>query len=139
MPRLDVYHHHVRNALEKDGWEITHDPLPLTIGKKRLFADLGAEALFSAEKGKQKIAVEIKSFVGLSVVKDLEQALGQYTLYQRILEKLEPDRVLYLAVNTRIAKEIFAVEIGQLLLETDAVKVLVFDVEEEVITQWLPH
>nr|CAA6810700.1 MAG: Unknown protein [uncultured Thiotrichaceae bacterium] len=139
MPRLDIYHHHVRNALEKDGWEITHDPLPLSIGKKRLFVDLGAEALFSAEKGKQKIAVEIKSFIGLSVVKDLEQALGQYTLYQRILEQLEPDRVLYLAVNTRIAKEIFAVEIGQLLLNTDAVKVLVFDVEEEIITQWLPN
>jgi len=43
MPRLDIHHKTVRNALEKDGWVITHDPFLLQIGKKRLFADLGAE------------------------------------------------------------------------------------------------
>jgi hypothetical protein len=48
----------------------------LQIGKKRLSADLGAERLISAEKGIQKIVVEVKSFVGQSDVKDLEQAFG---------------------------------------------------------------
>jgi len=61
----------VKRALQKDGWTITHDPFPLQIGKKRLSADLGAERLISAERGLQKIVIEVKSFVGQSDVKDL--------------------------------------------------------------------
>ncbi len=34
MPARDIYHNHVRNALIKDGWVITDDPLRLRIGKK---------------------------------------------------------------------------------------------------------
>ncbi|MHC5595973.1 MAG: element excision factor XisH family protein, partial [Nostoc sp.] len=81
MPAKDIYHNTVKFALQKDGWTITHDPFPLQIGKKRLSADLGAERLISAEKETQRIVVEVKSFVGQSDVKDLEQALGQYVLY----------------------------------------------------------
>lgn len=77
MPARDIYHNTVKNALIKDGWTITHDPLSLKLRKgKRLFVDLGAERLIAAEKDTQKIAVEIKSFVGASVMKDLEEALG---------------------------------------------------------------
>jgi len=63
MPKLDIYHKVVKHALQKDGWIITHDPFVLKIGEKRLFVDLGAEYLISAEKGHRQIAVEIKSFV----------------------------------------------------------------------------
>lgn len=68
--------------MQKDGWTITHDPFPMQIGRKRLYADLVAERLISAEKGTQKIVVEVKSFVGRSDVKDLDMALGQYVLYR---------------------------------------------------------
>lgn len=98
MPARDIYHETVKSALQKAGWIITHDPFPLQIGKKRLSADLGAEHLISAEKGIKKIVVEIKSFVGQSDVKDLEQALGQYVLYQQILNEMGIERSLYLAV-----------------------------------------
>lgn len=70
----------MKRALQKDGWTITHDPFPLKIAKKRLSVDLGAERLISAENATRKIVVEVKSFVGQSDVKDLEQALGQYIL-----------------------------------------------------------
>lgn len=80
MPARDIYHNSVKRALQKDGWTITHDPFPLKIGKKHLSADLGAERLISAEKDIKKIVVEVKSFVGRSDVKDLEQALGQLCL-----------------------------------------------------------
>ena len=80
MPAKDIYHDTVRRALQNDGWKITHDPFPLQIGKKRLSVDLGAERLISAERGLQRIVVEVKSFVGQSDVKDLEQALGQLCL-----------------------------------------------------------
>ncbi|MFM2320791.1 MAG: hypothetical protein RLZZ215_3412 [Pseudomonadota bacterium] len=138
MPRLDIYHNTVKAALIKDGWVITHDPYKLTIGKKRLFADLGAEMLLSAEKGTRQIVVEIKSFTGVSDVNDLEQAIGQYVLYKQIMLQTEPDRELFLAVTNKVANTIFAVEIGQILLDAKIVKVLVFDPENEVITEWLP-
>ena len=73
MARRDIYHDTVKRALEKDGQKITHDPFPLVVGNKRLSVDLGAERLISAEKGTDKIVIEIKSFIGQSDVKDLEQ------------------------------------------------------------------
>lgn len=94
MPARDIYHDTVKSALQKDGWTITHDPFPLQIGKKRLSVDLGAERLISAERETQKIVVEVKSFVGQSDVKDLEQALGQYILYRQILNEMGIGRSL---------------------------------------------
>ena len=83
-----AYHDTVKNALIKDDWVITNDPLTIEWGKKDLFIDLGAEKLIAAKKQGQKIAVEIKSFVGLSEVANLEQALGEYILYYDILQRL---------------------------------------------------
>lgn len=41
MPAKDMYHDTVKRALVKDGWVITHDPLPLKWGRKDLYVDLG--------------------------------------------------------------------------------------------------
>ena len=124
--------------LVKDGWTVTHDPFPLAIGRKRLYVDLGAENLISAEKLSQRIAVEIKSFIGPSDVRDLEVALGQYILYSKILSRVEPDRILYLAIPQAAFETTFQIEIGAMLLEDQTMRVLVFDEENEVITQWIP-
>jgi hypothetical protein len=80
MPAKDIYHDHVKNALTKDGWTVTHDSLALKWGRKDMYADLGAEKLLAAEKKERKIAVEVKSFVGASMIKDLRDALGQYVM-----------------------------------------------------------
>ena len=37
MPAKDIYHETVKNALIKDGWTITDDPLKLTIGSRSLY------------------------------------------------------------------------------------------------------
>jgi hypothetical protein len=133
----DIYHETVRNALEKDGWTITHDPLRLEWGSKDLYVDLGAEQLIAAEKGKRQIAVEIKSFVGASDMDDLEKALGQYILYHDILSKLEPRRELYLAVPQSVVRDIFEEPVGELLLEYKRVQVIGFDPRAEEIVQWI--
>ena len=52
MPAKDIYHNTVRTALEKDGWTITNDPLPLKIGKRTLSVDLGAEKNYLLPKSK---------------------------------------------------------------------------------------
>lgn len=66
VPAKDKYRDAVRNALEKDGWTITDDPLHLVWGKKDMYVDLGAERVLAAENQGRRIAVEVKSFLGVS-------------------------------------------------------------------------
>jgi len=103
-----------------------------------MFVDLGAERLLAAEKGQRKIAVEIKSFVGLSEMADLEQAIGQYVVYREVLARVEPDREMFLAVNDEIFVNLFEEPIGRLLLENGHGRLVVFDAQTEVIKQWIP-
>ena len=137
MPAKDIYHNNVKNALIKDKWTITHDPLTLKFGKKDLYIHLGTRQLLAAQKAEYKIAVEIKSFMGKSDVDDLEKALGQYILYQDILTELEPERMLYLAVPNRVFDDLFEEPIGKLLLRNHRLKVITFDPKQEVIKQWI--
>ncbi len=134
----DIIHKQVKNALIKDGWTITHDPFPLRIGQKNLAVDLGAERLISAEKGHRKIVVEIKSFLGHSNVRDLQQAIGQYVMYQQILDKTKSDRLLYLAITEETFDLVFKIELGQLFLENKLLRLIVCDQQQEVITKWIP-
>ncbi|WP_293112363.1 element excision factor XisH family protein [Moorena sp. SIO4G3] len=59
----DIYHETVKTALIKDGWMITNDPLALAVGERTVYVDMGSEKLFAAEKGRRRIAVEVKSFI----------------------------------------------------------------------------
>ncbi len=103
-----------------------------------MYVDLGVERLLAAEKGKLKIAVEVKSFTGPSDLADLEDAIGQYILYQSVLTELDPDRPLYLAVPDDTMRGIFSEEIGQILLRHNSLNLVGFDVEKEELTQWIP-
>ena len=51
MPRFDKHHEAVKNALIKDGWTITDDPLTVEFEDVYLYADIGAERTLAAEKG----------------------------------------------------------------------------------------
>jgi len=138
MPARDRYHNQVKAALLKEKWTITHDPLRLHWGLKDMYVDLGAEQLLAAEKDTRKIAVEVKSFVGLSEMEDLEKAIGQYVVYHDVLLQVEPERNLYLAVNEETFVNLFEEPIGKLLLDNRRVRLLVFDPQTEVIRQWIP-
>ena len=133
----DIYHYQVRTALEKDGWIITDDPLTLQFGSRSVFVDLGAKKLLAAERDGQRIAVEIKSFVGKSLVKDWENAIGQYILYFKIISKKEPDRTLYLAINEEIYISFFNEDIVEVVLADGVMKIIVVDTIQEVITRWI--
>ena len=115
MPAKDIYHQTVKIALVKDGWTITHDPYRIRLARgKNLFVDLGAERLIAADRGTEKIAVEIKSFTRASDMKDLEDALGQFVFYARLLIRYSPERTLYLAVTEEIRKTVFVDQLQRL-------------------------
>lgn len=139
MATRDIYHYQLKHALEKDGWIITHDPFRLKIGQKKLEVDLAAERVIEAEKGLRKILVEVKSFVGRSDVSDLQEALGKYLMYLRVLPTTSAaDHVLYLAVRTSTFHTVFETELGQLFLDDHFLRLIVFDEDLEVITAWIP-
>lgn len=48
MPAKDKLHEAVRNALVRDGWTVTDDPLRLKVPGRLLYVDLGAERLLAA-------------------------------------------------------------------------------------------
>ena len=70
MAAKDKFHNVVKIAIEKDGWTITDDPLFIRAEDVDFYIDLGAEKVLAAEKAGQKIAVEIKSFLGASEVNE---------------------------------------------------------------------
>jgi XisH protein len=137
MPAKDTYHDAVRRALVKDGWTITHDPFTIVWGDRKMYADLGAEPFLAAERSDRRIAVEIKSFLGKSLLDDLEKARGQFVLYRTVLQKIEPDREMLLAIPYDIAV-VFDEPLGRLLLASNLIRAFSFDPVQEVIVQWIP-
>lgn len=136
MPALDLYHHAVKQALIKDGWLVTHDPLHLRWGRKDMYVDLGAKRLLIAERSEQKIAVEVKSFIGESEMQAFRDAVGQFAIYRAVLRRTYPDYTLYLAIRDMVYTSFFEEPIGQILIEDENLKIIIFDAEQEVILRW---
>nr|WP_322743584.1 element excision factor XisH family protein [Romeria gracilis] len=90
MAAKDRFHSAVKAALEKEQWRVTDDPLRLDVGGTKFEIDLGAEQLLAAERGTEKIAVEVKSFLSDSPITDYHAALGQFLNYRLALEVGEP-------------------------------------------------
>ncbi|MEM6836438.1 MAG: element excision factor XisH family protein [Cyanobacteria bacterium P01_C01_bin.120] len=129
----------VMQALTQAGWEITDDSFILSYGGRDLYVDLGAEHdLLAAQRDRQKIAVEIKSFLSQSPVYDLQSAIGQYDVYRSILEETEPNRILYLAVPKRAYETIFSEKLGQLVIKRSSLQLIIFDEHSERIEAWIP-
>lgn len=132
----DKFHEAAKAALINDGWTITHDPYKIMIGRRRGYIDLGAE-LIAAEKQTDKIAVEIKSFLGSSDLYQFEDALGQFLIYLTALKKKEPDRVLYLAVPENFYQNFFDDPFFEEVAEIYTLRLIVFNEITTTIVKWI--
>lgn len=140
MAAKDVYHEAVKEALKKDRWQVTKDPLYLAVGGVEMYIDLGAEPLIAAEKDDEKIAVEIKSFLLPSTISEFHTAVGQFLNYRRALRATEPERRLYLAVPLEIYKTFFKTFFALPFIQEGVaeyqLRLLVYEPEEKVIVLW---
>lgn len=98
--------------------------------------DLAAERVLAAEKAGEKIAIEIKSFLGESQLFDYHAALGQFLNYRLALEVIEPNRTLYLAVPAETYRSLFQRDLAQASVQQYHVKLIVYDPVNEVIVEW---
>lgn len=133
----DKFHQEVREALEKEGWTITHDPLTFKVGKIQVQIDLGAELILGAERGTEKIAVEVKTFGSLSFITSLYEAVGKYIIYRNVLKIIQPKRVLFLAVPEKIFNRYFGEFVIQRTMEEERFKVVIYNQKTQLITQWI--
>lgn len=138
MPIRDSIHEPVKQAFIKDGWEITYDPYVISYGERFLFVDLGASSIIGIRQGTKDIAIEIKEFRGQSQIADLEQAIGQYTLYRLLLNQVDPDREVYLAIPEETYNDIFSEPIGKLAIAQLSLKLVIVNLAKQEISQWIP-
>ncbi|MBH8575301.1 XisH family protein [Nostocaceae cyanobacterium CENA369] len=136
MSAKDTFHNAVRSALEKDNWTITHDPLRIKTEDIELYVDLGAERIIAAQKSGQKIAVEIKSFLGTSAVSEFYIALGQTLTYRTALRIEQPNRILYLAISWDTYRDFFIRKLIQDVIAEHQIKLLIFDPVTKEVLLW---
>jgi hypothetical protein len=137
MAARDKYHYECKIALEKEGWIITHDPYNLRVeGTRNYPIDLGAEKIIAAEKGNQKIAVEIKSFLQDSLTHAFHEASGQYLAYFLGLTRQDPERELYLAVPEEEYKELEQIPLVQMVVAHINIRFIVFNPALSTIVLW---
>lgn len=134
----DAFHQQVKTTLTKEGWIVTHDPFTIAISEVvKLQIDLGAEGAIAAERESEKIAVEIKSFIGDSDISAFHTALGQYLNYSQALEEQEPERILYLAVPHETYKDFFQLAFIQRALRRYQLKLIIYDPNLEETVEWI--
>jgi len=133
----DLFHQDVKEALIKEGWTVTDDPLSFKIGKMQVQMDLGAERLIAAEKGSERIAIEIKTFGNLSFITALYEAVGKYIIYRNVLKRLQPDRMLFLALPETIFERFFEEAFIQETVQEEGINLILYNQSDKLITRWI--
>ena len=136
MPALDNCHEQVVNALKKAGWIITRTSKYFRIKKRTIFIDIEAQQNNNGHS-QEILLVEVKCFADKdTLTQELYAAIGQYLVYRTILTELANSATLYLSVPSKIYDTVFDESIRKLIQE-QAIKLLIVDLETETINQWL--
>jgi XisH protein len=137
MPAKDLLHNSAKNSLEKDGWIVTQESFHIKLSPRvEVYIDLVAEKLIAAEKAGQKIAVEVKSFVGVSAISEFHLAVGQVLNYRLALQKVEPERILYLGIPVDVYNQFFSDSFIQLSIQEYGIRLMVFHPVREEVVLW---
>lgn len=99
--------------------------------------DIRAEQLLGASKDTRLIAIEIKSFLGPSLVYDFHLALGQYMNYQRALAQIDTQRRLFLAIPNAAYEAFFIKSDVWAAVQDFNINLVVFDDANAQILNWL--
>ena len=133
----DLIHDAVKNALIKDGWTIVADPFRLDYKNFILRADIAAERRLPDGAVALRVVVEVKSFAANSFVRELQQAIGQYMMYLDAITLNQLPYQLWLSVSDEAYRTSFQQSGAAFAVQQYGLKLLVVDVEQEEIVQWI--
>ncbi|TAK37359.1 MAG: fatty-acid oxidation protein subunit alpha [Saprospiraceae bacterium] len=133
----DTIHDAVKNALEKEGWSVTDEPMMVRTGGVALDMDLAVEKLMQAVKENERIIVEIKSFKGPSLIYEFHAALGQYINYRGALSDESIQLEIFLAVSAGTFRKFSRSEFYLRRMKENNVKLVVVNIIEEIIVEWI--
>ena len=88
-------------------------------------------------KKRGEIAVEVKSFISVSAISEFHKALGQFINYRTDMSQKEPDCIMYLAVPNTIYETFFKLELIQIIIKIQNIKLIIYDPNREEISQWI--
>ena len=80
--------------------------------------------------------MEIKSFVGRSLMNDLHGAVGQYVIYRDLIRETEPEYRRYLTIDDITYENFFQRDGIDFLRRASQIPLIVVDIEKEEIVQW---
>jgi hypothetical protein len=137
----DTFYPQVKQSLIKDGWQIVSDPLRIEVGGVKLEVDLGAErsieSVLAAERDREKIAIEVKSFISNSPIHEFHSALGQFIVYRSALAEIDPDRKLYLAVPLATYSDFLQLTFPKKLIQENQLSLMIYNPIIQEIVKWL--
>jgi hypothetical protein len=134
MTQADICREQVVRALEKSGWIVYPDEFMLRLGRRhRLYIDI--EAFRPADRS--IMVVEVKCFQDKEAqTTELYTAIGQYLIYQSLLDQRRIKTPLYLAVPALAYAGIFH-RMALPVIRRNHVKMILVDMGREVIEQWI--
>jgi len=138
MSAKNIDHDAVKDALIADGWTITDDPLHVSIGERDFYVDLALERdMIVAERGTNRIAIEIQSFISKSTISDFHAAVGQFLVYRSCMKAVGIERKLYLAVPDHSIERIWGERIGVVVRVDHDIRLVSYAIEPPRIVQWI--
>jgi hypothetical protein len=141
MAADDKYYLNVREALFKDGWTLSKGGVSGRVPGMYVLADIAAERVvleLENEKRREKIIVEVKSFIGKSFVQDFHLAVGKYCNYTYVFGKTQPDRKIWLAIPEDTYQKHFMSPALIDITTRHSISILTFDQHINRIIRWIP-
>lgn len=136
MPVLDNCHHDVVSALEKDGWSIKSENEFYRHGNRSIFIDIRAEKIETGQVERVLLA-EIKCFSDeQSRNSDWYVAIGQYLIYREIIDILQVNIPVYLAIPHTIY-DMIADDVIDQLIEKHHIKLLLVNMDSQQVVKWI--
>lgn len=135
MPAIDQCEPIVIRALQKEGWFVVDQPFVIKVEREIVFVDL---RLHERENNRDIIIVEVKCFSDAR--KQLEtfyHSVGQVLYYRQLLRLQQNDTKLYLALPLSAYSSLLQRPAVKLLVDEYLIPIIVIDLENEVVTQWL--
>lgn len=138
MPAIDHCAYQIIAALQRTGWNVTHNPFAIKVGRKRagyIFADLRLEHYQTDESA---IVVEIKCFdSSRTALEDFYQAVGQYVVYRNALRAHHDGLPIHLALPLRAYESFFQSALVRSVVNDLEMALIVVDLEREEVSQWI--